>query len=595
MDDSKNFAPSRLRVNNLLEQHFDTAFAAPNGIAKLRELILTLAMQGKLVEQDENDPPASELLKEIENEREKGAREGAKTRRGGENKLPEIRAEEVPYELPKGWVWVRLGGLGLTQTGTTPPSKDRANYGNHIPFVGPGYIKNGLIDFSGEGLSEQGLSKGRLIPVNSVLMVCIGGSIGKHAINTRVCACNQQINTLTPYSPILVEYIYFSMASVNFQNYLAMQSGGSATPIINKQKWSALLIPLPPLPEQHRIVARIDQLMARCDELEKLRKEREEKRLAVHAAAIKQLLDPSLRAFASSRDPNSSNTPAPSREPFHFLAQHFGELYTVKENVAELRKAILQLAVMGRLVEQDPNDQPASELLKEIEAEKQQLVKSGKIKSPKLAPSIFQHNEPFQVPHNWRWVRIAELAEFIDYGTSQKTSDDSSLVPVYRMGNIVDGQLNDEGFKYIAPDIEELPRLFLQPNDILFNRTNSYELVGKSALYTGPAGYATFASYLIRIRLRDELLDPVYISQAMNAPYFRSTQIEPEIVQQCGQANFNGTKLSLTAIPLPPLREQHRIVARIDQLMALCDKLDHQIDAAAGKQSELLNAVMAQV
>ena len=163
------------------------------------------------------------------------------------------------------------------------------------------------------------------------------------------------------------------------------------------------------------------------------------------------------------------------------------------------------------------------------------------------------------------------------------------------MGNIVDGQLIDEGFKYIAPDIDELPYLFLKPNDILFNRTNSYELVGKSARYTGSANQATFASYLIRIRLFDALLNPTFISQAMNAPYFRSTQIEPEIVQQCGQANFNGTKLSLCLIPLPPLPEQHRIVARIEQLMALCDTVDQKINDATDKQTELLRAVMAHV
>jgi type I restriction enzyme S subunit len=163
------------------------------------------------------------------------------------------------------------------------------------------------------------------------------------------------------------------------------------------------------------------------------------------------------------------------------------------------------------------------------------------------------------------------------------------------MGNIVNGQLIDEGFKYISPDIDELPHLLLKPNDILFNRTNSYELVGKSARYSGQVKHATFASYLIRVRLFDSLMNPVFISHTMNAPYFRSTQIEPEIVQQCGQANFNGTKLSLCVVPLPPLPEQHRIVARIDQLMGLCDALDRQIDAATGKQGELLDAVMAQI
>ncbi|MGG7056237.1 restriction endonuclease subunit S [Nitrosomonas sp. ANs5] len=594
MTNSPSFASSRLRVNEILEQHFDTAFAAPGGIARLRELILTLAMQGKLVEQDPNDPPASELLKEIEKER--ASREGAKTRRK-EKKLPPIKVEEVPYELPQGWEWVRLGDIGIWKSGSTPSRSNASFYGGNIPWVKSGEVKQGRIKTTEETITQAALDKCSL-HINgkgSVLVAMYGANIGEVGILEIEAATNQAVCACNTYTNFDENYLLYLITSL--KPYFLRQGAGAAQPNISREKIVATIFPLPPLPEQHRIVARIDQLMARCDKLEKLRKEREAKRLAVHAAAIKQLLDP---AFAPSRlrvSQDSSNLRAfvPSCEPFAFLAQHFGELYTVKENVAELRKAILQLAIMGRLVPQDPNDPPASELLKEIEAEKQRLVKAKKIKRPKPVSSIPQNDEPFPVPDNWRWVRIAELAESIDYGTSQKTCDDSSLVPVYRMGNIIDGQLIDEGFKYIAPDIDELSRLFLQPNDILFNRTNSYDLVGKSARYTGPVEHATFASYLIRVRLFDALLNPMFISQAMNAPYFRSTQIEPEIVQQCGQANFNGTKLSLCAVPLPPLPEQGRIVARIDQLIGLCDTLDKQIDAANDKQTELLKAIMTKV
>lgn len=249
----------------LLERHFDTAFTAPEGIKKLRELILTLAMQGKLVPQDPNDQPAGELLKEIEAEKERLVKEGKIKK---PKSLPDIKNEEVPFVLPQGWEWMRLGNLGITQTGTTPPSKDRENYGSHIPFIGPGDIKDGKIDYKGEGLSETGLLKGRLIEKNSVLMVCIGGSIGKHAINTRDVTCNQQINTLTPYRPVSVNYIYWIMATNYFQKLVIERAGGSATPIINKQKWSSIPIPVPSLQGQHRIVVKIDQLMALCDTLE---------------------------------------------------------------------------------------------------------------------------------------------------------------------------------------------------------------------------------------------------------------------------------------------------------------------------------------
>ena len=252
----------------LLEMHFDIAFAAPDGIRKLRELILSLAMKGKLVPQDPNDQPASALMNEIEAEK-KGLEKEGKIRQ--QSPLPKIKSDEFRYQLPEKWVWARLGELGETQTGTTPPKKDNENFGKFIPFIGPGDIKNYVIDYSGEGLSEIGISRGRLIEKNSVLMVCIGGSIGKHAVNDRDITCNQQINSITPYKRDSVNYLFYAMATQYFQNMVISQAGGSATPIINKQKWSSIPVPLPPAGEQRRIVEKIGQLMARCDELEKLR------------------------------------------------------------------------------------------------------------------------------------------------------------------------------------------------------------------------------------------------------------------------------------------------------------------------------------
>ncbi len=349
----------------------------------------------------------------------------------------------------------------------------------------------------------------------------------------------------------------------------------------NGTKLSATLIPLPPLAEQRRIVAKIDQLMARCDELEKLRETRDRLRIKVHMAACDRLLTaPDTDTFTQS---------------WQFITQHFSELYTVKENVVELRKVILQLAVMGKLVPQDPKNLSASELLDKIKTEKQKLVKEKKIKKPKSFPDLKEQDIPYNLPKGWEWTRLVNLAKQIDYGTSQKAGTDPSQIPVYRMGNIVDGQLLNENLKYVSPDIDDLPRLYLRSNDILFNRTNSYELVGKTAIYFSENEAATFASYLIRIRLFEEHLFSSYFGLAMNASYFRETQIEPEIIQQCGQANFNGTKLAATVIPLPPLAEQHRIVTKVDQLMFLCDTLEQQIDATTQTQTALLNAVTAKL
>ena len=234
------------------------------GIKKLRELILELAVRGKLVPQDSNDEPASLLLEKIAKEKKRLIKEG---RIKKEKPFSEISEDEKLFKLPMGWEWVRIGELGIHQTGTTPPSKDRNNFGDYIPFIGPGDIKNGLVDYSGEGLSEIGLLKGRLIEKASVLMVCIGGSIGKHAVNDIDITCNQQINTLTPYRPVSVKFLFRAMAANSFQGVVRSQAGGSATPIINKQKWSSIPIPLPPIAEQHRILAKVDELMAVCDTL----------------------------------------------------------------------------------------------------------------------------------------------------------------------------------------------------------------------------------------------------------------------------------------------------------------------------------------
>lgn len=569
----------------LLERHFDTAFAAPDGIKKLRELILTLAMQGKLVQQDPNEQPASELLQEIEAEKQRLVKE-AKIKKPKPS-LP-VTEEEKPYALPQEWEWVRLGAItSYIQRGKGP---------SYVDFSTHRVISQKCVRWYGLDLEPARYIDPESLEKYESLRFLQGGDLLWNSTGTgtigRACLVPYDLNstelvadshvTIVRALSINNQFLWRWIQSPWVQAGIETAASGTTNQIeLNTSTVINHLIPLPPLAEQKRIVAKIDELMTRCDEVEKLRTAQQGARLTVHAAAIKQLLNIA--------------EPAQHQRAQTFLAEHFGELYTVKENVAELRKAILQLAVMGQLVPQNPDDQPASEMLKEIEAEKQRLVKEGKIKKPKPVPSIAQTDKPFPVPDNWRWVRIAELAELVDYGTSQKTCDDSSLVPVYRMGNIVDGRLIDEGFKYISPKIDELPRLFLQPNDILFNRTNSYELVGKSARYTGHAEQATFASYLIRVRLLDALLSPVFMSLAMNAPYFRLTQIEPEIVQQCGQANFNGTKLSLCVVPLPPLAEQHRIVARIEQLMALCDSLEQQINATTEKQTELLsNLIRAQ-
>jgi type I restriction enzyme, S subunit len=234
----------------------------PDQIKRLRQTILNLAVRGKLVPQDANDEPASELLKRIAKERARRAA-GRSAR-----DFPIFTPDEVPFSLPDGWAWARLGSLGLTQTGTTP-SKSRLDfYGQYIPFVRPGDLYEKHVDYSDEGLSELGAAEsGRIASAGSLLMVCIG-TIGKCQLIDRECSFNQQINSLSPFRGIEPRYLLPACRSDFFQNAAWAASARTTIAILNKGNWEHLPIPVPPFAEQHRIVAKVDALMALCDRLQ---------------------------------------------------------------------------------------------------------------------------------------------------------------------------------------------------------------------------------------------------------------------------------------------------------------------------------------
>ena len=239
---------------------------------KLKKSILQYAIQGKLVPQDPNDEPASVLLEKIR--AEKKAKLGKKyvdsyIYKGDDNCYYEHitgRAQdepvEVPFDIPDNWEWSKIKYIADTQTGTTPSTSDKSNFGDYISFVKPGDLVNGQILYNREMLSERGLNNGRLIPSNSVIMVCIGGSTGKCALTDRDISCNQQINTASPCKWVLPQYLFFFMTSDYFFKTVRANATGTATPIINRSTWENLVIPIPPLAEQKRIVAKINEIFA---------------------------------------------------------------------------------------------------------------------------------------------------------------------------------------------------------------------------------------------------------------------------------------------------------------------------------------------
>ena len=238
-------------------------------LAKLKQAILQQAIQGKLTADwraaHPDVEPASQLLHRIQAEK---ARLIAAKKLRPEKPLPKITPAEIPFEIPKGWEWCRLGNLGYTQTGTTPDTTVPENFGNFIPFVKPADIDQDGITYEEKGLSERGLSEGRLIEPDSIMMVCIGSSTGKVAVNDRPVSCNQQINAITFLDEVKAHGVEVILKSPYFQTTLWAATKTGITPIINKSKWAGIAIPLPPLAEQAAIVERVEALMTTCRALE---------------------------------------------------------------------------------------------------------------------------------------------------------------------------------------------------------------------------------------------------------------------------------------------------------------------------------------
>lgn len=559
-------------VHDLLEQHFDTVFASPDGIAKLRELILTLAMKGKLVEQNPNDPSASELLKAIEKEKQQFVKVGKIKK---PKALPPIEQADAPYALPKGWIWTRLGNIGNIFNGNSINAIEKETKyagANGLPYIATKDVGYGLdeLDYKNGIYIPESEEKFKIAHQGAVLICAEGGSAGKKCgiAEQDVCFGNKLFAN-EPYGGISSKFILYLYLSPLFREAFAGAMAGIIGGV-SIAKFMELPIPIPPLREQHRIVTRIDQLMDRCDEMERLKKSLDERRIAVNLSAIRKLLDDDFDAGRS------------------FIEQNFFQLYSVKENVAELRNAILQLAVMGRLVPQDPNDPPASELLKEIEKENQRLIAEKKIKKQKPSLPIKPEEVPYLLPRGWAWVRVEDV-----FNTTSGTTFDAALEKeAGSYAYVKVGDMNLQGnelvietsSRYVDPD-EKMLRSLISTGSVIFPKRGGAIATNKKRIIRNP----------VFVDLNIMAITPIFGVLTEYAYLWLSTLDLALLNTGTSVPQINHKDIDPLPFPIPPLAEQHRIVARIDQLMALCDKLDSQIDAATNKQDVLLNAVMARV
>ncbi|MPL99694.1 Type-1 restriction enzyme EcoKI specificity protein [bioreactor metagenome] len=477
----------------------------------LKNSILQLAMQGKLVPQDPNDDPAIELLKRIKAEKTLLIKEGKIKKQKSPTPITE---EEKPFEIPENWIWCRVSDIVLQNLGGGTPAKNVPEYwGGDIPWASVKDLP--MADFwlneTQDAITRSGLNKSSSnFILKDNIIICTRMGLGKVVINTIDVAINQDLRAL------MVSQYIFKMFLIHFFKSSRLVGKGQTVKGVTIDVLENMLLPLPPFEEQKRIVAKIEELLPlieRYDESEK------------------RLLE---------------------------LNRKFPD---------ELRKSILQQAVQGKLTEQDPHDEPASELLKRIMVEKARLIKEGKIKKEKPLPHISEEEIPFDIPEGWEFARIGLLCSNFQYGTSRKSSK-SGKVAVLRMGNLQSGRIDYRNLVYTSNE-EDLSKYKLNEGDILFNRTNSRELVGKTAIYK--AEYpAIFAGYLVRLTPIE--IDNDYLNLVMQSGFFKQFCMSVK-TDAIGQSNINAEKLKAFICPVPPFAEQRRIVAKAEVLLSVCDSL----------------------
>lgn len=566
----------------LLQQYFDTAFAAPDGIPKLRELILKLAMQGKLVPQDPNDSPASELIRTIEAEKKRLVRE---RKIKAPKTLPEVTASDEPYSLPHGWQWVRLGAIGNIFNGNSINASEKES--KYAGVEGLPYIATKDVGYGFEPLDyDNGIcippdeEKFRIAHQGAVLICAEGGSAGKKCglTDRDICFGNKLFaNELFGQIPSrFILYVYLSpVFRASFTAAMTGIIGG-----VSIAKFVEIPIPLPPLDEQHRIVAQIDRLMARCDALENLRNEREKKRLATHAAALSQLID-----TTGNRSTNDA---------WAFITQHFGDLYSVKENVAELRKAILELAMRGSLSKSGSSDEPLDALLARLQEEQKANRSIGQKDKELITKRLAMASS--EIKNNRVSLTARDFCEFITKGTTPAADELSEKgdVPFLKVYNIVNNKI-DFAYKpsYISNEVHysKLKRSIVYPGDVIMNIVGPP--LGKVAVVDDLYPEWNINQALAVFRPMAGILNQ-YIYYALSTHSVLSSTLR-EVKGTAGQDNLSLEQCRDLVISIPSIEEQHRIVDSIRQLMALCDTLDQKIDAAKSKQTEMLDALMAQV
>jgi type I restriction enzyme, S subunit len=560
-----------------LVQHFELMATAPGGVARLRELILTLAVQGKLVRQDTQDEPASELLKKIRAEKDRLIAEGKIKR---DKPLAEIATEMTPFALPESWRWVRALDICalITDGDHQPPPKADAG----VPFLVIGDVRTGCADLQGASRFVpvdyfEKLDWGKKPHCGDVLYTTVGSFGIPVPIVQRQKFCFQRhIALFRPVAVELQDFLALALRTKLAYGQAERGATGIAQKTVPLSVLRDLILPLPPLAEQSRIVTRVDELMRLCDALEG--------KGQLEAAQHAQLLQTLLGALTASA------TPDELADNWQRVATHFDSLLDRPEAIDALEQTVLQMAVRGLLVPQDPNDEPASELLKKIRAEKDHLIAEGKIKRDKPLPSIVDAERSFELPQGWQCVRLDEISVVIvdcPHSTAKFVSEGLLCIDTNSFKN---GVLLPHKLRYVdeATFTDRIARLQPAPGDLVFAREGS---VGESLII--PEGVTACLGQRVMLFRFSENVSNEFVRLVITSKGFLDSLLA--LHKGIGAKHVNVGDMRLAVVPLPPLSEQRRIVARVESLRRLCADLRQRLSARQTTQAQLAEALIDEV
>lgn len=551
---------------------YERVAEAPDAVFHLRRFVLNLAVRGKLVEQNPEDEPVSELLKRILIAKRHLAEID------GQRKKQHLCTQMVspPFGLPSTWSWASLGTVFQYDAGTKcdPKTLKPSAWLLELQDIekGTGHILNRIRT----GERESKSTKSQFSP-GDILYGKLRPYLNKVLVADEAGYSTTEIVAIRPYLQLSSEYCALALRSPYFVEYATRLGQGTKMPRLRTKDAIVAPFPLPPLAEQHRIVEKVNELIALFDQLGEMRTAREKIRDRLTKATLTRISTPSASA-------------ALFRAHARFAIDALPALTARADQISDMRQTILNLAVHGKLVEQDPTDEPAPELLRRIATEREKLADARVIRKPKPMEKLDE--PPFTIPPNWKWTRLGGLAELVrgvSFPASAKSNKPAEgLLPCLRSGNIQTSTVWDD-LIYVPESVVKSAAKLIRLGDVLISIANSYALVGKCSIVDAMPYRATFGAFLAAIRFH--LILPEYARLFLKSN-FSSSAFRAGSSQTTNIANITFSTIRGHPFPLPPLAEQHRIVAKVNELLILCDKLEEVCCNRDNSRIQLLETLL---